>query len=412
MYLIEPNDFHRVSGSPVIFLAGPIHGAPRWQEAAFRMIAERAPDVLVASPRRMRSPELYRYRLTPGVERFHRQRAWERHYMEMAATRGAILFWLPGALHTTEEMVYGATTRYELGLWTARAHADSSLGLEIGSDGEFPTIHTIAYDLEMELPERKLHATLGQTIDAAVESARRNFALWREAGAPESTVESELKRASHDELLSLGLGNLLPGNPMNDPDSILMAPAALAGVDASDRQSAIARLEEAAASSWEVIPGGPVDWRLRSWESQGLPAGEPVPGPRYVGIGRSTYYIPFVKRLASILGTPVFQSDYMVWRDQFNPPKSLAWYLETAERIDVNLEGISPESLVKAINTTGAVASPGMLPESYMTSWEINQVHHLEFAGQVFWHTGGSMTHEEASRILGERWPAESIVED
>ena len=51
--LIQPLDFQPVSGGPVIFLAGPIAFASPWQEKTFDIIGELAPDIVVASPRRI-----------------------------------------------------------------------------------------------------------------------------------------------------------------------------------------------------------------------------------------------------------------------------------------------------------------------------------------------------------------------
>ena len=120
MVLLEPKGYQPVSGAPVVFLAGPIHGAPRWQVEAFELIRGRDEDVVVASPRRFRSHEHSRWKATATLGHFHRQRAWERHYMDLAALQGAILFWLPGPAGSLDGMVYGATTRYEIGLWSSR----------------------------------------------------------------------------------------------------------------------------------------------------------------------------------------------------------------------------------------------------------------------------------------------------
>lgn len=38
--------------SPLVFLAGPIQGAPRWQVDAVRWFTEHAPLISVTSPRR------------------------------------------------------------------------------------------------------------------------------------------------------------------------------------------------------------------------------------------------------------------------------------------------------------------------------------------------------------------------
>lgn len=142
-------------------------------------------------------------------------------------------------------------------------------------------------------------------------------------------------------------------------------------------------------------------------------AGQEVAGPKYLAIGRSTYYIPFLKRIAVELGAPVFQSDFLDWVEPTHPHASLLFCIRTAERIDVNLEGVSLEDLHAATVGAGALAQerggPGL---AYMTSWEINQLYYNPPDVPVFWHTGGSMTHEQAWDVLRQRIHKEYIVED
>lgn len=210
---------------------------------------------------------------------------------------------------------------------------------------------------------------------------------------------------THDELTATFDALRLPGNPMNDPDGLrrvaiatsdsLFAAAEDSAVDASFRARRL-RVHEAMRRD-----GG---WYLNL---------QAVTGPRYLAIGRSTYYIPFLQRLAFELGTPVYQSDYMEWLKPLHPEESLAFYLRTAERIDVNLEGVSPDDLTEATIGIGRrVDERFELPRPFMTSWEINQLYYTDLVIPVFWHTGGAMAHAEAYAILGARVPKERIIED
>jgi len=57
--------------------------------------------------------------------------------------------------------VYGVTTPFEVGLWAKRASRDQSTKetpLCFGTDYDFPTVHTIAYDLEMECQADPRHS--------------------------------------------------------------------------------------------------------------------------------------------------------------------------------------------------------------------------------------------------------------
>lgn len=107
---------------------------------------------------------------------------------------------------------------------------------------------------------------------------------------------------------------------------------------------------------WLPGPAGPLDGMVYgAWYL----AGQRIDGPKYLAIGRSTYYIAFLQRLAVELGAPVYQSDFMEWIDPSHPEISLMYYLETAERIDVNLEGVSPVDVRAATVEAGRCAVDG-----------------------------------------------------
>lgn len=69
--------------------------------------------------------------------------------MRQAAEGGTLLFWMPEAdpMYLTPEMVYGATTRFELGEWMARYEIGPTLSIELCGEDNFPTLHTIKYDM-------------------------------------------------------------------------------------------------------------------------------------------------------------------------------------------------------------------------------------------------------------------------
>lgn len=425
MTLIEPPVYQPVSGAPVVFLAGPIHFAPLWQLEAFDILHSLDDNIVVASPRRLLSVERYRYLVPAGDHSFHRQRAWERFYMELAARQGCIMFWLPRPARATGGAVYGATTRYELGLWSARYAHDDDMGLCIGTDGEFPTVHTIAYDIEMEIGPNSLHRNLGQTCKTAVHIAQERFRRWTGRGKPEVELESQLLGSSE---ASAGLNrrpSSLSGNPMNDPEMLRRKALALLSkpLDVFGMKSvAVEDLGDSPApgdveelvdlDEIEAERARLVRVRRMSDEHAWFLAGQEITGPKYLAIGRSTYYISFLQAVAATLGTPVYQSDFLDWLDPGDPHRSLSFYLETAERIDVNLEGISARDLHEATAGAGGSASTRTaLRPRYMTSWEMNQIYFGRYLRHTFWHTGGSMTAAEASAVLGDRVPKERIIE-
>jgi hypothetical protein len=155
--LVEP-----VEG-PLIFLAGPIRGAPNWQNEAIQRILQKNGNATITSPRREVRESISKYVLSGNDAYFTRQRAWERYYLEIAAKKGAILFWLPGETEHSCEKAYGAMTRIELGQWMTRYKSDHSIRICVGSDGKFSELDTIKYDLSLDCPDMPIKNTLEET---------------------------------------------------------------------------------------------------------------------------------------------------------------------------------------------------------------------------------------------------------
>jgi hypothetical protein len=198
MVLLEPLSHQPVSGGPVLFLAAPYRG-PRWQSEAFDLIQKLDPGMIVASPRRFHSVRHARYKATGSLNSFHCQRAWERHYMDLAALRGCVLFWLAAPAESVEGLPYGATTRYALGLWSSRWSRDPPWDSAWAAIRVSPPSRTLVYDLEMEMPGRKIHRDLEETVRESVGIARANYDRRIRAGDPTPALESTLVSMSHAE---------------------------------------------------------------------------------------------------------------------------------------------------------------------------------------------------------------------
>jgi hypothetical protein len=181
LLVINPKHLCVVDDRPLLFLAGPIHAAPRWQDHAIRYLAKTAPDIAVATPRWMNWIELRCDESFEPEYAFFRQRPWEKYYMTRAAGGGAILFWLacPSPEYLRPGMVYSATTRFELGEWMTRCSLDPSIPLEIGAEEDFPTLRTIQYDLYDLMGAYETHKKLESLLDAAVLRARDRFSGYR-----------------------------------------------------------------------------------------------------------------------------------------------------------------------------------------------------------------------------------------
>lgn len=86
--ILIPPRYDDVSG-PLIFLAGPIRGAPDWQKEATEILKKLTLDIHIASPRRpIKSDDEF------TEKDYHEQVEWEHHYLDYAAKHGLILFWL------------------------------------------------------------------------------------------------------------------------------------------------------------------------------------------------------------------------------------------------------------------------------------------------------------------------------
>ncbi len=169
--VIIPKTYIQSIEAPLIFLAGPIRSAPNWQDEAIDFLLSQNSDLVIASPRRGVRDKIAPYIAKGDQTYFPRQRAWERHYLDIASKTGAILFWLPGEEEHNCEKVYGAMTRVEIGQWMTNYRHNNSVRFCVGSDGKFPEMHTIEFDLKMDAPDKKIFSSLEETCTEAVRLA-------------------------------------------------------------------------------------------------------------------------------------------------------------------------------------------------------------------------------------------------
>lgn len=169
--VIIPKTYVQNIEAPLIFLAGPIRSAPNWQDEAIDFLLSQNSDLVIASPRRGVRDKIAPYIAQGDENYFPRQRVWERHYLDIASKTGAILFWLPGEAEHNCEKVYGAMTRVEIGQWMTNYRHNNSVRFCVGSDGKFPEMHTIDYDLQLDAPDKKIFSSLEETCTEAVRLA-------------------------------------------------------------------------------------------------------------------------------------------------------------------------------------------------------------------------------------------------
>lgn len=155
--ILTPPDIIETDGA-IIFLAGPIQGAPDWQSDAARMIHEIDPTVIVASPRKD---------YLEGTFVYEKQVDWETHYLRKAGKEGVILFWLAGQTVQTPGRSYAQTTRFELAEWKMRHERDGAK-LVIGIDDGFGNARYIRRRFSQDAPSVVVTDTLVDTCREAV----------------------------------------------------------------------------------------------------------------------------------------------------------------------------------------------------------------------------------------------------
>lgn len=161
---------------PLIFLAGPIRGAPVWQDQAIDMLISADPEVTVVTPRRGVRSNFSEFVLEESSARYFRQREFEWDYMlragEQPDVQGAIMFWLPEECDHSCEKAYGAMTRVELGQWMTRYQFNPGVRFCLGTDNKFSEIDTILYDLSRHAPNKTAFFKLRETCEEALRIAR------------------------------------------------------------------------------------------------------------------------------------------------------------------------------------------------------------------------------------------------
>lgn len=146
----------------VIFLAGPIQGAPPWQYDARKIIHAANKDIVVASPRRQDKK---------GEFIYEKQVDWETYYLNRAAKLGVVVFWLALQENETPGRPYAQTTRFELGEWKVK-HQYLGANLVVGIEEGFTNERYIKRRMAQDCPGVPILKSLQETCEIAVEKLR------------------------------------------------------------------------------------------------------------------------------------------------------------------------------------------------------------------------------------------------
>jgi hypothetical protein len=164
MMLVQPpDDVYLPERERVLFLAGPILGAPDWQRDAVGMVHHRMPEAIVASPRRDYQRDQLPY--LPEA-----QFDWESRWLRRAAAAGVILFWLAAQVEEIPGRAYAQTSRWELGEWSTRAEGDPSILLVVGIEDGFTGARYIRQRLGQDLPQLPIVSSLTAAVHLAMDS--------------------------------------------------------------------------------------------------------------------------------------------------------------------------------------------------------------------------------------------------
>lgn len=122
----------------LIFLAGPIQGAPDWQKEAIKTLSNsyiRSDTLHIANPRRAGG-------LDPDFndEKYEEQVKWEKHHLRQAARQGAIIFWFAAqdlSLQYKEGRPYAQTSRIEFGRVMGWLDYNPAIEVAIGIEPDY-----------------------------------------------------------------------------------------------------------------------------------------------------------------------------------------------------------------------------------------------------------------------------------
>lgn len=143
-YELTPED------GPVFFLAGPVRGGSDWQKTVVEELSKKLEKCVIAIPYYFAADEHFPLKETaeegvPG--KFGRQLAWERYYLEEAAKKGCIIFWLPEENKLKPRPLdagpYATDTRGEIGRWSVEQKYNPDYNVVLGAEENFFSLSQI-----------------------------------------------------------------------------------------------------------------------------------------------------------------------------------------------------------------------------------------------------------------------------
>lgn len=147
----------------LIFLGGPIQGAPDWQQEAIERFDSTSEDLAIASPRKDYAPDEFVY---------EKQVDWETYQLRRAGRLGAVMFWLARQTESTPGRAYAQTSRFELGEMKIR-HETKAERLVVGIEEGFGNERYIRHRLGQDCPHVPIFNNLSDTCETTLKLLER-----------------------------------------------------------------------------------------------------------------------------------------------------------------------------------------------------------------------------------------------
>ena len=145
----------------IVFFAGPIQGAPEWQEDFIKKIQtelkniKTTKNIILASPRRLEKSDNFIY---------EEQVDWESYYLDKASKQGVVIFWLAGEKEKVDGRSYAQTTRFEIGEWWAKGQNIENFKIVVGAQKGFDGQKYIINKFTTNYPTFKLNTNIDDMI--------------------------------------------------------------------------------------------------------------------------------------------------------------------------------------------------------------------------------------------------------
>jgi hypothetical protein len=160
---------------PLFFLAGPVDGGDGWQTNFCTESRRHMECFYAAIPCRYPKDHPFRSLQLHDLCETQHQLDWENYYLELAATKGCLVFWLPLESRTNPRRSrgpYAMNTMRELGAWSVELRHRPELRIVIGAHPDFPGLSEHRRQFSLATGSQfPIHYTMEDAVLAAIAKA-------------------------------------------------------------------------------------------------------------------------------------------------------------------------------------------------------------------------------------------------